>query len=92
MEIKWTDSDPKTSERRFIRATRHAGLWKFHYRSARRSIWTRLYPPTIDMWEEVLDALERRYRRREGVTDDDLALVRGILATLRARHEVAEEE
>ena len=92
MEIKWTDTDPESGERRFIRATRHAGFWKFHYRSTRRGVWTRLHPPTIPMWDAVLDSLERRYQRREGVTDEDLALVRGILATLRARHEVGEEE
>ena len=28
------------------------------------------------MWETLLDALERRYRRREGVSDEDLARVR----------------
>ena len=28
------------------------------------------------MWETLLDALDRRYRRREGVSDEDLARVR----------------
>jgi hypothetical protein len=32
------------------------------------------------MWETLLDAMERRYRRREGVSDEDLAAVRKILA------------
>jgi hypothetical protein len=31
----------------------------------------------------LLDALERRYRRREGVTDEDLELVRKELAALK---------
>jgi hypothetical protein len=35
------------------------------------------------MWETLLDALERRYRRREGVSDEDLRLVRAELAAFR---------
>jgi hypothetical protein len=34
------------------------------------------------MWETVLDSLERRYQRREGVDDDDLNQVRTILARM----------
>ena len=34
------------------------------------------------MWEHVLDVLERYYRRRHGVTDDDVAQVKRILASL----------
>lgn len=92
MEIKWTEDDPDSGERRFIKADRFAGFWKFHYRSSRRGIWTRLHPPTIDMWEQVLDALERRYQRREGVTEDDLKQVQRIIKDLKARRGDAEEE
>ena len=31
------------------------------------------------MWEHVLDALQRRYRRREGVSDEDFTQVERIL-------------
>jgi hypothetical protein len=82
MEIKWTDSDPLTGERRFVRAERFAREWRFTYRTQRRGVWAPGPPPTRPMWEHVLDALERRYRRREGVTDADLAQVRRILVTL----------
>jgi hypothetical protein len=92
MDIKWTDRDPETGERRFIRAERFAGFWKFHYRSTRRGVWTRLHPPTIEMWEEVLDALQRRVPRREGATEEDVKQVQTILAELRARHGPDEEE
>jgi hypothetical protein len=92
MDIKWTDRDPETGARRFIRAERFAGFWKFQYRSSRRGIWTRLHPPTIEMWEEVLDALERRLPRREGVTEDDVKQVQKILADLRARRGAVDEE
>jgi hypothetical protein len=34
------------------------------------------------MWETLLDGLERRYRRREGVSEEDIASVRKILASL----------
>jgi hypothetical protein len=31
------------------------------------------------MWEHVLDSLHRRYRRREGVSDEDIEQVERIL-------------
>jgi hypothetical protein len=92
MEIKWTDADPETGTRRFIKADRFAGFWTFRYRVKRRGEWTRLHPATVDMWEVVLDALQRRYQRREGVSDDDLKQVQRILSELRAKHGIEEEE
>jgi hypothetical protein len=35
------------------------------------------------MWETLLDALERRYRRREGVSEADLGVVRARIAAHR---------
>ena len=90
MDIKWTDADPETGEKRFLKAERFGGFWKFQYREARRGVWTRLFPPTIEMWEIVLDALERRYRRREGVSDEDLDQVKRIVAELERKHRPAE--
>jgi len=84
MEIKWTDTDPETGERRYLKADRFAGFWKFQYRSKRRDIWKRLMP-TLDMWETVLDGLERRYQRREGVNEEDIQQVQRIMADLEAR-------
>ena len=43
------------------------------------------------MWEEVLDTLERRYRRREGVSDEDLKQVRDIIAGLKEAPAVEDE-
>jgi hypothetical protein len=82
IEIKWTDTDPATGGRRFVRAERFARDWRFAYRSERRGVWAPGPPPTRAMWEHVLDALERRYRRREGVTEADLAAVKRILAQM----------
>ena len=42
------------------------------------------------MWEHVLDSLKRRYRRREGVSDEDVAQVERIVKDLHRRRE--EEE
>jgi hypothetical protein len=86
MDIKWTDTDPESGARRYVKADRFAGFWKFHYRSERRGVWTRLHPPTEEMWEIVLDALERRYRRREGVSEADVDQVKNILRDLRRKH------
>jgi hypothetical protein len=82
MAIEWTDTDPDSGERRFVRAEKFARRWRFQVRFKRRTEWDRGVPATREMWETLLDALERRYRRREGVTDEDLDLVRKELAAL----------
>jgi hypothetical protein len=38
--------------------------------------------PTREMWEHVLDSLKRRYRRREGVNDEDIVQVERVLVAL----------
>jgi hypothetical protein len=83
MEIEWTDNDPETGERRFVRAEKFARAWQFKVRFQRRTNWEPAEEVTRDMWETLLDALERRYPRREGVTDEDLAAVKTIIARLR---------
>ncbi len=82
VEIQWTDTDPATGERRFVSVERFAGKWQFKARFKRRTNWDKTVPVTRDMWETLLDALERRYRRREGVTDIDLDQVRKTIAGL----------
>jgi hypothetical protein len=79
IQIKWTDNDPETGQRRFLCADRFAGQWSFKWKLQRRGEWTRGLTPTREMWEHVLDSLQRRYRRREGVSDEDVAQVEKIL-------------
>jgi hypothetical protein len=76
MSIEWKDTDPETGERRIVTAEKFARVWRFKTRFRRRTEWQRCEAPTRDMWVELLDALERRYRRREGVSDEDLTFVR----------------
>ena len=76
MEIEWTDTDPETGERRYVCAEKFARQWRFKARFRRRTEWDRSVAVTREMWETLLDAMERRYRRREGVSDEDLQLVR----------------
>jgi hypothetical protein len=90
MEIKWTDTDPQTSQRRFFCAEKFAGEWTFRWKLQRRGPWTRGLEPTLPMWELVLNSLKRRYRRREGVSDEDIEQVERILAELHRRRD--EEE
>jgi hypothetical protein len=82
IEIKWTDEDPETGRRRFLSADKFAGEWSFKWKLQRRGEWTRGLDPTRAMWEHVLDSLQRRYRRREGVSDEDIAQVERILREL----------
>ena len=92
MEIEWTDTDPQTGQRRFVRAEKFARVWRFRVRYQRRTNWQPAGEVTRDMWETLLDALERRYPRREGVTDEDLAAVRGVIANLRPAPEFDGDE
>jgi nicotinate-nucleotide pyrophosphorylase (carboxylating) len=82
MEIKWHDVDPETGQRRYLCAKRFAGVWHFRWKLQRRGEWTRGLEPTRAMWEHVLESMQRRYRRREGVDDRDLAEVEKILRSL----------
>jgi hypothetical protein len=85
MEIKWKDAEPETGQRRWLRAEKFGGSWRFSYRLQRRDVrWLRL-EPTRAMWEHVLESLHRRYRRREGVSPEDIAQVERVLADWRER-------
>jgi len=92
MQIKWTDDDPETGQRRFLCAERFAGTWRFKWKLQRRGEWTRGLDPTRAMWEHVLDSLKRRYRRREGVSDEDVEQVEKILRHIVDRQNLLEEE
>jgi hypothetical protein len=83
VEIQWNDTDPDTGEKRFVSVERFAGKWQFLVRLRRREPWESPKHVTRDMWETLLEALERRYTRREGVSEADLAAVRMKLANYR---------
>ena len=72
VDIQWTDVCPTTGEKRFVSAARFAREWKFKVRYKRREEWHLNVQFTREMWEELLDAVERRLHRREGVTDWDV--------------------
>jgi len=88
IQIKWTDTYPLTGERRFLCAEMFAREWTFKWKLQRRGDWTKGLKPTLAMWEHVLDSLQRRYVRREGVSEDDLKQVERILKEVRKREEV----
>ncbi len=79
IEIKWTDEDPATGQRRFLCAEKFAREWSFKWKLVRRGEWTRGLKATRAMWEHVLDSLRRRYRRRQGVTEEDITQVERVL-------------
>ena len=79
IQIKWTDEDPETGQRRFLRADKFAGEWSFRWKLQRRGDWTKGLVPTKAMWEHILDSLHRRYRRREGVSEADIVQVERVL-------------
>jgi hypothetical protein len=79
IQIKWTDEDPETGQRRFLCADKFAGEWSFKWKLQRRGDWTKGLVATKAMWEHVLDSLRRRYQRREGVSEEDITPVERIL-------------
>ena len=88
MEIKWHDIDSETGQRRYLAAERFGGVWKFRFKFTKRGDWTRGLMPTRAMWEHVLDALERRYWRREGVEQEDIDQVKKLLAEAVQKEEI----
>jgi hypothetical protein len=92
MEIEWTDTDPGTGERRYICAEKFARKWRFKVRNHRRRPWDRNVLLTRELWETLLESMERRYVRREGITDEDLAAVRHIIAGMKPAEIVPEPE
>ncbi len=75
VEVQWTEADPDTGDKRFVCVDRFARQWRFRVRDRRREPWAEVRP-TPEMWAELLDALERRLPRKEGVTEADVAFVR----------------
>lgn len=82
IEIKWTDEDPDSGDRRYLCAEKFARQWTFKWKLHRRGEWTKGLQPTRAMWEHILDSLQRRYHRREGVSEEDIAEVEKILRQL----------
>lgn len=76
--LQWTDTDPATGGRRIVLAEKFAGRWRFKVRFHRRGDWESPQV-TRDLWETLLDALERRAPRREA-TEEEVAAVRKIVA------------
>lgn len=83
MEIKWDDIDASTGRRRFVKAEHFAGRWTFFCRRERRGIWEKWANPSREMWQDLLEALERRVQRREGIEESDVAEVQKIIADWR---------
>ena len=78
LEIKWTDEEASTGQRRFIRAERFARVWEFRWKYNRRGDYYPGLKVTRVMWEHVLESMKRRYQRRE-VQEEDIKEIEKIL-------------
>ena len=85
VDIQWTDICPTTGRKRFVTVERFAGVWSFKYRYARRENWMKLAEPDADDFEILLEILDRREQRGEGVTDVDIKHVKKRLAACKPR-------
>jgi len=80
VDIQWTDTCPATRKKRFVTVERFARVWYFKMRYARRENWIPVAVPDADMLETLLEVLDRREQRGEGVTEVDLKNLRQRLA------------
>ncbi|MSR31968.1 MAG: hypothetical protein EXR99_10730 [Gemmataceae bacterium] len=80
MEIKWTDTDLASGQKRFLCANRFANKWTFKFKFTKRGEWNKDLQPTREMWNHILDGLKRRYQRREIVDEREIDQVVKILA------------
>ena len=85
VEVKWDDTDPNTGGRRYFAAELFAREWHFKVRYHRRDDWQRWRNPTLDMWETVLDSIERRQARKKDVLPEEVERVRKIVERERSR-------
>lgn len=92
MEIQWTDLHPDTGEKVYLEARHFAKEWNFFIRYKRRSEWEAVRYPTLAMWEHVLDALKRKYPRRDGAEIHDIEALERHLKKIRPGLEAWEEK
>ena len=72
---RWTQTVLTPGSRRYL-----ASLPKYGRIGRHRFVHGSPRKPYI--WEYILDCLERRYRRREGVSDEDIDEVKKLLKTM----------
>ncbi len=80
VDIQWTDSCPETGKKRFVTVERFAKVWYFKMRYARRENWMPVAEPDAAMLETLLEVLDRREQRGEGVMEVDLKNLRHRLS------------
>jgi hypothetical protein len=85
VDVQWTDTCPHTGRKRFVVGERFAGAWTFTYRYARREDWMVLAEPGAEVFETLLEVLDRRQQRGDAVTDADMKYVRKRLAACKAK-------
>ncbi|MDK3156672.1 hypothetical protein QPK87_08795 [Kamptonema cortianum] len=87
-EINWRTRRPDRSSYE-VRVARWGKELKFQFREKGGNQWDYERVPELHDWENLLDALERRYSRKQA-TDMELAHVKGMIAKLRAEQRAAQ--
>ena len=67
IEIQWTDTDPETGQRRYLRAERFAKVWQFQCKLKRRGEWTALPDISPALVDAVIASEDHRFRSHAGV-------------------------
>ena len=82
VEIQWQDVNEHDGEKRFVRVDRFAGRWRFQIRARRREDWQDTTPDG-SMLETLLEALDRRCQRGDGVDEEDVNQIRRQIERMR---------
>ncbi len=82
MKIQWRETDPESGEKIWFCAERFARVWHFKTKGRRRGTEWQKVPATRPMWEHILDALKRKYTRRDEAELIDIEDVEVIVKNL----------
>jgi len=85
MKIQWRVTNPETGDETWICAERFARVWSFKTKAHRRDDWSKMTKKADRaIWEHLLDALKRKYTRRDEAELIDIADVEKILKEMPA--------
>ncbi len=81
-EINWRTRRPDKTIYD-VRVARWAGEMKFQFKEKGEERWDSEKKPELQDWEDLLDALERRYARKQS-TDKEIDYVKKQIAQVKA--------
>lgn len=79
-EINWRTRRPDRTSYE-VRVSRWSGKIKFYFKEKGAEQWDMVREPELHDWEDLLNALDRRYSRKQA-TDQEITFVKKQIALL----------